>query len=253
MQEPGGTARECKCARSGAGEGPRRRSHASKGQRGQIDRGDQMRQATSRKRAIRSDAGTVRVTERDLRLLRVVGEQYAITLPQLARLMGRSNHAARWLRERWQAAGWVEARALLVGRPVFLWLTRRGLRAAGLDYAVWRPAAGALAHVEAVMDARLLVEGRHPDAQWVGERDLQRRGTHRPDGLVRLDGRESAIEVELTPKERRRAERIVRELVAAYPAVTYFATAQTFRLVSELAAEVGGGRVQVLPLPEGDR
>jgi hypothetical protein len=76
---------------------------------------------------------------------------------------------------------------------------------------------------------------------------------HRPDGLVRLDGRESAIEVELTPKERRRTERIVRELVATYPAVTYFATAQTFRLVSELAAEVGGGRVQVLPVPGGDR
>lgn len=80
-------------------------------------------------RSRRSDAGQVKMTERDLRLLRIVAEQYAVTVPQLATLMGRSHHAARWLRERWQAAGWVEGRAVLVGRPVFLWPTRRGLRA----------------------------------------------------------------------------------------------------------------------------
>jgi len=216
-----------------------------------------MHKAASPKRARRSDAGTVRVTERDLRLLRVVGEQYAVTLPQLACLMGRSHHAARWLRERWQAAGWVEARALLVGRPVFVWLTRRGLGVAGLDYAVWRPTAGALGHVEAVTNVRLHVEERHEHANWISERDLGRdmlrRTAHRPDGLVRLDGRESAIEVELTLKERRRAERIIGELVASYPAVTYFATPATFRLISDLAADRGAGRVQVLPLPEGER
>ena len=37
-------------------------------------------------RARRSDAGTVRCSERDLELLRFVGEQYAVTLPQLARM-----------------------------------------------------------------------------------------------------------------------------------------------------------------------
>ena len=216
-----------------------------------------MNQAPVAARSRRSDAGQVRVTERDLRLLRIVGEQYAITLPQLARLMGRSHHAARWLRERWQAAGWVEARALLVGRPVFLWLTRRGLRAAGLDYAVWRPAAGALAHVAAVTEVRLHVEARHERAVWVSERDLGReavrRGVHRPDGLVRLDGRESAIEVELTLKERRRAARIMGELLAGYAAVSYFAAPAPYRLISDLADELGAGRVQVLALPETGR
>ncbi len=216
-----------------------------------------MTQAPVATRSRRSDAGQVRVTERDLRLLRIVGEQYAVTVPQLARLMGRSHHAGRWLRERWQAAGWVEARALLVGRPVFVWLTRRGLRAAGLDYSVWRPAAGALAHVAAVTEVRLHVQARHERAAWVSERDLGRgsagRGTHRPDGLVRLDGRESAVEVELTLKERRRAARIMGELLAGYSAVSYFAAPAPFRLISALADELGAGRVQVLPLPGGDR
>lgn len=55
----------------------------------------------ARARPRRSDAGHVKLSARDLELLRFVGEQYAVTLPQLARLMGRTVHAARWLRARW--------------------------------------------------------------------------------------------------------------------------------------------------------
>jgi DNA-binding CsgD family transcriptional regulator len=85
------------------------------------------------RRARRADAGLVRCSARDLELLRVVGEQYALSLPQLARLMDCSLHAARWLRSRWERAGWARGRAMLVGEPVFVWLTRRGQRLAGLD------------------------------------------------------------------------------------------------------------------------
>ena len=112
--------------------------------------------------------------ERDLELLCVVGEQYAVTLPQLARMMGCSTHAARWLRSRWERAGWARGRALLVGEPVFVWLTRRGQTLAGIDYAVWRPNAGMLAHIAAVTDVRLHVRDRHPGALWVCERELHR-------------------------------------------------------------------------------
>ena len=206
--------------------------------------------AASRRRA---DAGLVRVSERDLRLLRFIGEQYAVTLPQLATLMGRSLHAARWLRERWQRVGWVEGRAVLVGQPVFVWLTRRGRRAAGVEHPLWRPTPGALAHVAAVNDVRLDVERRHPEAAWVSERDLRRGDprprVHRPDGVVVIGGREVAVEVELTQKERRRAARIMRELVAGYGSVAYFAAPGPKRLLTELAGVVGQGRVQILPLP----
>ena len=210
-----------------------------------------------RSRARRADAGLIRTTERDLRLLRIVGEQYALSVPQLARLMGRSGHAGRWLRERWQRAGWVDGRALLVGRPPFVWLTRRGLSAAGLGYPVWRPTPGALAHVEAVTDVRLDVQRRHPEAKWVSERDLARtrtgRTAHRADGLVVIDGGAVAVEVELTQKERRRAARIMGKLVAAHRSVTYFAAPAPRRQLEQLAQEIGGGRVQVLPLPEEGR
>ena len=123
--------------------------------------------ASSGSNGRRADAGLPRATERDLRLLRVVGEQYAVTLPQLAVLMGRSVHTARWLRDRWRRAGWVESRTVLAARPVFVWLTRSGSRAAGLDYPAWRPTPGLLAHVEAVTDVRLHVAATDPEARWI--------------------------------------------------------------------------------------
>src|SRR2546423_1846741 len=72
---------------------------------------------------------------------------------------------------------------------------------------------------------------RHAGAEWVCERELHReaaadasgRQRHRPDALVVLDGREVAVEVELTLKRRARMERIMRELVARYGSVSYFA------------------------------
>jgi hypothetical protein len=213
------------------------------------------RVASSGSNGRRTDAGLPRATERDLALLRVVGEQYAVTLPQLAVLMGRSVHTARWLRDRWRRAGWVESRTVLAARPVFVWLTRSGSRAAGLDYPGWRPTPGLLAHVEAVTDVRLHVAANDPDARWISERDIPTTtagigGAHRPDGLIVADDREIAVEVELTQKSRARARAIVCELVARYPAVVYFVADGLGRLIADLAAEVGQGRVEVRGLPE---
>src|SRR4051794_6577360 len=82
---------------------------------------------------------TNQASPRDLAVLPVIAEQCAITQPQLARLIERSEHTARWLRQRWQRAQWVEGRVLLVGRPAFIWLTPRGQHACGVDFKPWRP------------------------------------------------------------------------------------------------------------------
>src|SRR5581483_9723854 len=70
----------------------------------------------------RSDLGSVRISERDAWLLLLIAEQYAVTVDQLARLIGRTYRTARWLRDRWQKAGWVESRQLAAGGPSFVWL-----------------------------------------------------------------------------------------------------------------------------------
>jgi hypothetical protein len=216
------------------------------------------RKAAGRGRRRRSDAGDLRCSGRDLELLSIIGEQYAVSLPQLARLMGRSLHAARWLRSRWERAGWARGRAVLVGQPVFVWLTRRGQRIAGSEYALWRPNPGALAHIATVTDVRLWIAQRHPDASWVCERELAReaqltgtRGEHRPDGLVVLDGRELPGEVEPSNKRPARRERIMRELVARYGQAVYFAPDGPRQGLEQTARSIASERVQVLELPEG--
>ena len=216
-------------------------------------------EAAGRARRRRSDAGELRCSGRDLELLSIVGEQYALSLPQLARLMGRSLHAARWLRSRWERAGWAQGRAVLVGEPVFVWLTRRGQRVCSSEHSLWRPNPGALAHIAAVTDVRLWVAQRHPRAEWVCERELSReahlagtRGQHRPDGLVVLDARELPVEVELSHKRPARREQIMRELVARYGQAVYFAPDGPRQRLEETARSIGSERVQVLGLPSGE-
>jgi hypothetical protein len=202
----------------------------------------------------RRDAGLVKATERDLELLRFAGEQYALTLPQLAGLMGRSEHAARWLRDRWERAGWARGAALVVGRPVLVWPTRAGMRLAGLEFRAWRPNPGAVAHIVAVNDVRTHIENRRPGAVWVCERELLRERAsangHVADALVVVGDREAAVEVELTQKSRRRAEAIMRELTSRHDSVWYFTTDTTRRTVERAAEAVGADGVQVLALPE---
>ena len=172
--------------------------------------------------------------------------------------MGRSQHAARWLRARWQRAGWIEGRVLLVGQPVFVWLTRPGKRLAASPYKLWSPNAAMLAHIGAVSDVRLWVKRRRPDAEWVSERALakaqargpgQRHG-HRPDALVRAEGQEVAVEVELALKKRERLERLVRETVHSYGSVWYFAAPAPKAALVQIAQAIGGERVQVVPISE---
>jgi hypothetical protein len=199
----------------------------------------------------RADFGLVRVSERDLRLLAWIGEMYAISLPQLAVLMGRSSHAARWLRSRWQRAGWVQGRALLVGQPVFIWLTAEGRRMAGREFRCWRPNAARLAHICAVNDVRLHVDRRSPGSVWVCERQLARerlRRAHVPDAVVVSDGERHAIEVELVAKARARTEAIVAELLGAYDAAVYFCAPGARPQLEQLQTRFGP-RLAVRELP----
>jgi hypothetical protein len=194
---------------------------------------------------------------RDLALLRLVGEQCALTQPQLARALGRSVHTARWLRSRWQRAGWVESAQLLPARPVSMWLTARGQAMAGLDFRVWRPELnGRLHHIAYAAEARLHVRRRHPGATWTCERLLLRRWrreglkTHRPDAEVETDRGTAAIEVELSVKGAARFARIATGLVGPYAAVWYFAPPARADALCERIERAQLARCHVVQLPD---
>src|SRR3954466_3765006 len=192
---------------------------------------------TQTKTSIQTPRPTSQASARDLAVLPLIAEQCTLTQPQLARLIGRSERTARWLRDRWQRAGWAEGRVLLVGEPAFIWLTPRGQRVCGVDFKPWRPQAiGRLPHLAAVTDVRLYVAKRRPEAAWVSERVVARelaqhgeRRAHLPDAEVLIGDQRVAVEVELTQKERRRTESIVAELSRRYDAVWYVAAPSAHR------------------------
>src|SRR4051794_6985994 len=96
-------------------------------------------------RARRADAGSVRVSAGDIELLQIVGEQYAVTLPQLARLMACSDtrHAG------FTAVGSrLGPRSCAVRRRTGTRVAHaRGTSLAGIDYALWRANPGMLGHI----------------------------------------------------------------------------------------------------------
>jgi hypothetical protein len=74
-------------------------------------------EAVAPTRRTASAARRIMLTERDRRLLAVVGEQYAVTAGQLARLLGRPESHAVYLRNRWVRAGWASCARLTYVLP----------------------------------------------------------------------------------------------------------------------------------------
>ena len=143
---------------------------------------------------------------------------------------------------RWRKAGYVAAHRLGPG-PTWCWLTRDGMTATGLEYPAIRPTLGRLAHIRAVLAARLWL-ARIPAWEqgqpwWHSERRLRAhnpaagRGGHVPDAEIHwasiagspYAGQVWAVEVELTPKSAGRAARIMAELYPVQYAHVVYLTA----------------------------
>ena len=186
-----------------------------------VSKGDD--EAASARRPKRRDAGSTRFSERDRRLLGLIGEQYAISLEQLARLIDRHILTAVCLRNRWLKAGWVEGRGLATEGPSMIWLTSEGVRAADSPYRRWRPQPALAAHIHAVTEVRLLLERQlctrrvalraraRPDAP----PRVRLGGRISPTGVLDTGGEQIAIEVELSAKSRDRLNEILDRARAA--------------------------------------
>jgi hypothetical protein len=72
---------------------------------------------------------------------------------------------------------------------------------------------------------------------------------HLADGVVLLDGKRIAIEVELTVKSKRRVLGIADELLGRYDAVLYYCAPGPHRLLSELAREANWPSLGIRALP----
>ena len=100
-----------------------------------------------------SDAGQVRLQQRDLDGL-LVAEHYVAPYDLLAQALRVPPARVRAVAARWRAAGYATTGVLGPG-PAWCWLTPAGMAACGHSWLARPPSLSRLAHVRAVLAARL--------------------------------------------------------------------------------------------------
>lgn len=185
--------------------------------------------------------------------LRLLSEQVAIPLDQLARFLAGSPADVAGIVRGLEEAGWVERRCFLVGDCPWFWLSHRGVARAGTGFPQRQPDVAGLAHRRAVNEVRLHLCERAPRGRWVCERAIYRRrdpAEHLPDAVFEVDGERHAIEVELSRKGNREIRRIVAQHSDRYDAVLYFCGHSPYRLLKRVQAEGRWPKLIVRRLPE---
>ena len=123
------------------------------------------------------DTDGIWLTQRDIDGLVLCGEHYAAPYDLLAAALGIGSQATMYrLMMRWRDTGYAATGQLGAG-PSWCWLTRKGMAATGLGFPATRPALTRLAHIRAVLAARLWLEARpawtQGQAWWHSERRLK--------------------------------------------------------------------------------
>jgi hypothetical protein len=221
--------------------------------------------------ARRADAGQVRLSERDVAGLLLCAEHYAAPYDLLAVALGVQPARLRGVVARWRGAG-LAATGTLGPGPAWCWLTPAGMAACGLAYPARPPALSRLAHIRAVLAARLWLEAgaayRDGGAWWRSERRLRSAlasnagAAHVADAEIcwpSIDaspyaGQTWAVEAELTPKPIARTARIMTGLLArpGYAQVVYLAAPAARPVVTRAAAGLPAAqraRVAIRDLP----
>jgi hypothetical protein len=193
---------------------------------------DARQKKTLSERQKRSDKGKPQLTQRDLDILRIIGEQTAYRFDQLQGLLARHpmTHSAdpAFLSEtrtmvmirRWQQLGLADYRKILHDQEGWVWLTAKGIAHLQVPVRFHEPFHGDLEHLYWINETLALIEDRDgaiPGFRWESERLIratrerlltqQKQGNqvdrwlpleyqcqHRPDGLLRYQVGQNAKE-----------------------------------------------------------
>jgi hypothetical protein len=210
------------------------------------------------------------ITERDLAMLRWVGEQTAVPMRVLAlvapHVWGKpltassADTVARRHARRLEVLGYAERKAML--GQTWLIPTRPGLRSAGLEYRAWQPSEFILRHLETVARLRLQLESQYAAdlEEWESERSIRSRWAHTgvsvriaDAGLHWNDGTATGVECELHIKRQPRYDAAIQSTDKAWTGgVWWFTKPGRVGGLQRLLDAAGGGEVhQAYPLPEG--
>ncbi len=161
----------------------------------------------------------------EVAVLRLLSEQGAMPLDQLARFievdLGRAMAVVAGL----EAAGCIKYRRYLVKDYPWFWPSSRGLQFAATGFSANAPTVAGLAHRRGIHDVCLYLRRRAPQGRWICERRVRRmrdERDHLPDGVFEIGGERHAIEVELSCKGSDEILQILAEHSDRYDAVVYF-------------------------------
>jgi hypothetical protein len=169
--------------------------HSGDRQQGRPGTGEAMQAPETSETATprRDDAGTFKITDRDITGLALCAEQYGAPYDLLAAALEVTVDRLRGIVARWRHAGYATTGGLGRG-PAWCWLTPAGMRLLGLAYTAQEPSVTRLAHIRAVLATRLWLEAGevYQDgwACWRSERRIRAATdghagiTHLPDAEV---------------------------------------------------------------------
>lgn len=196
------------------------------------------------------------------RLLEVVSEQVGVRVDQLPALLGSGEREVAIVLGQLRDRGWIAREELVSREPEWVWLRSAGVKAAGTGFPFMRPKVSTLRHRFFINEVRHWLQQRSPDGVWIPERRLHaekgRRvggnAGHVADGVLEIDGKRHAIEVEMTRKLDRRVVAVIEEHLSRYDAVVYFCAAGQLReQLDRLALELDDRRLIVRTIPGAPR
>jgi hypothetical protein len=219
----------------------------------------------------RSDAGRVRLQQRDIDGLLLVAEHYAAPYDLLSAALAVTPPRLRGITARWRAAG-LAATGTLGPGPAWCWLTPAGMAASGHRWPAGPPSLARLAHIRAVLATRISLQAdpgyAEAGAWWHAERRIRAAlpasaaRPHIADAEIHWPsappgpraGQVWAVEVELTAKTAARTARIMARLLArpGYARVIYLTAPAARPVVTVTAARLPDSqrnRVEVRDLP----
>jgi transposase/Mn-dependent DtxR family transcriptional regulator len=209
-------------------------------------------QAANRRRPHGADAGLANLRPDAALAIRLLAEQGAIPVDQMARFLGCEESLASDLLNELASEGWLGTGSLLTSEPPWAWLSRQGLRRVNSGFAYLQPRLIGLAHRRAINQVRLHLQERAPHGRWVCERTLRRRLEPEipiPDGVFEISGERHAIEIELSCKSTADWRLIIGSHSARYDAVVYICGPRTRRPLERLQRRESWPKLVVRELP----
>ena len=160
----------------------------------------------------------MQLTKRDIEIIKFINEFGYCEMPQIIKRFGLKKTWMYELMQRLVEAGFVNHRRILHGQHGVYFVTSKGAKLTDLP-PIERIPLGQYEHQNSNLNVYMKLRNQYPDAHWISERRLKHdkffdglgKVGHISDGILMFpDGKQIAIEVELSTKGKNRIEKILK-------------------------------------------